>query len=100
MRRSATKTPQEFEWDEDKAEANLRKHGVSFEEAAESFADPLGMVHPVREHGDARFLLLAKSPRDRILYTVHAERDGDVIRIISSRKATKREERLYEEGSD
>ncbi len=100
MRRSSAQTPQQFEWDEDKAQANLRKHGVSFEEAVESFADPLGMFHPDLEHGESRFLLLAKSPRDRILYAVHAERDGDVIRIISSRKATKREKRLYEEGSD
>jgi uncharacterized protein len=83
-----------FAWDLRKAAANLRKHGVSFEEAETAFDDKLGAYYPDTLH-DARFVLIGYSRRDRLLYVVHAEVRVDVIRIISARKATKREKEHY-----
>lgn len=84
-----------FDWDERKAAANLRKHGVSFEEAATAFDDALGAYYPDRLH-DARFILIGYSKKRRLLYVVHAEVAVDTIRIISARKATKHEKAHYE----
>lgn len=84
-----------FVWDGRKARANLRKHGVSFEEAASAFEDPLGAYYPDRLH-DGRFILIAYSRRQRVLYVVHAEVQVEAIRIISARKATKHEKARYE----
>jgi uncharacterized DUF497 family protein len=88
----------EFEWDPVKAAANRRKHGVSFEEAMSAFLDPFGIYFPASRRSEQRFCLLAMSARERVLFTVHAERDEDVVRIISARLATRRERRRYEEG--
>lgn len=85
-----------FEWDDAKAAANLVKHGVAFEEAATAFDDPHSLTIPDVIHPD-RFVLLGYSRQLRMLVVVHSER-GDAIRIISARKATKREKRDYEEG--
>lgn len=86
----------EFQWDEDKARRNERKHGVSFEEAATAFSDPFAIDAPDRFVPD-RFVLIGSSNRPRVLFVVHAER-GDRIRIISARRATAAHRRKYEEG--
>ena len=72
-----------FEWDDAKAAANLRKHRVSFEEAAEVFNDPNALQDYDPEHSGAeeRFFIIGLSSR-RLLYVVYAERAGDVVRII------------------
>lgn len=84
-----------FEWDRRKAAANLARHGVSFEEAETAFADELGAYYPDTLHED-RFILIGYSKRRRLLYVVHAEVTAHAIRIISARKATKREKAHYE----
>jgi uncharacterized DUF497 family protein len=88
-----------FEWDPRKAVANLRKHEVSFDEAATAFADPFGIVvdDPRHSTGEARVALLGHSESGRLLAVMFTER-GDRIRLISARKATRREHRHYEEG--
>lgn len=90
----------EFEWDPAKAASNLAKHGVSFEEASTSFDDPLGGIldDPRHSVSEARYILLAMSDRGRVLATMFTER-GDVIRLISARRATRAERRSYEERS-
>jgi hypothetical protein len=86
-----------FEWDEGKAKANFRKHGVSFEEARSVFADILSAILPDEDHSlnEERWLALGMSDRRRILVVCFGEREG-AIRIISARKATKREVKKYE----
>jgi uncharacterized DUF497 family protein len=84
-----------FTWDARKAAANLRKHGVSFPEAATAFDDELGAYYPDALHED-RFILIGYSRRQRLLYVVHAEVRHDVIRIISARRATSHEKAHYE----
>ncbi len=84
-----------FVWDRRKAASNLRKHGVSFEEAATAFDDPLGAFYPDKLHED-RFILVGFSRRERLLYVVHAEVGAEAIRIISARKATRHEQARYE----
>ena len=84
-----------FVWDEKKAAANLRKHGVSFGEASSAFDDQLGAYYPDANHDD-RFILIGFSNQQRLLYVVHAEVAVDAIRIISARKATKHEKSRYE----
>jgi len=86
-----------FEWDPAKAAVNRRKHGVSFEEAAECFRDPLAMVLDEPRHPD-RLILIGVSQRRRVIFTVFAERGPATIRIISARRATSNERRKYEEG--
>jgi uncharacterized DUF497 family protein len=84
-----------FVWDARKAAANLRKHGVSFDEASSAFEDRLGAYYPDTLH-DGRFILIGYSRRQRLLYVVHAEVETDAIRIISARKATRHEKARYE----
>ena len=87
-----------FEWDQPKAAANLRKHGVSFEEAQSVFYDEFAIQFYDDEHSteEERFLLLGMSDAARALLVCHCEREaGDLIRIISARKATKRESAFY-----
>ena len=84
-----------FEWNARKAAANLKKHGVSFEEAETAFADELGAYYPDTLHAH-RFILIGYSKASRLLYVVHAEVTSDRIRIISARKATKHEKAHYE----
>jgi uncharacterized protein len=88
----------QFEWDQPKATANLRKHGVSFEEAQSVFYDEFAIQFYDDEHSaeEERFLLLGMSDTARLLLVCHCEREaGDLIRIISARKATKRESAFY-----
>lgn len=90
-----------FEWDDAKNRQNIRKHGVSFEEARTVFYDEHGVEFFDDEHSrhEDRFLLLGLSHKMRILILCHCLRDaGSVIRIISARKATKNETRLYPQG--
>ena len=87
-----------FGWDEHKAIANLKKHGVSFEEAKSIFYDEFGVQFFDEQHSnqEERFLMLGMSSRAKLLIVCHCERDqGVVIRIISARKATRRESAFY-----
>jgi len=79
-----------FEWDARKAKANLRKHGVSFDEARTVFDDPNASLSFDYEHADAedRFVLQGYSEKVRLLRVSHCYRCGDVVRIISARKAS------------
>ncbi|MFH0953957.1 MAG: BrnT family toxin [Verrucomicrobiota bacterium] len=91
-----------FEWDEAKDRENQRKHGVSFAEAQSVFFDENAVEFYDDEHSEweDRFLLLGLSGRMRILLVCHCLREGgSVIRIISARKATKNEQRLYPRGA-
>ena len=90
-----------FEWDPEKAVANLRKHGVSFEEATTVFGDPMAMNMPDPDHSltEERFILLGLSHRLRLLVVAYAER-GTRTRLISAREATRKERRQYEETKD
>jgi len=87
-----------FEWDANKARANLVKHAVSFQEATTVFGDPVSVTIPDPAHSQAenRFIVLGRSHSDRILVVVHTER-GDNIRIISARPASRRERKNYEQ---
>ena len=88
-----------FEWDSKKAEANRKKHGVSFEEAASVFFDPLAYTFDDPDHsvGERRFLTFGLSQTGRLLVVVHSE-SGRSIRIISARRATRNERGIYEQG--
>jgi uncharacterized DUF497 family protein len=88
-----------FEWHAKKAAANLRKHGVSFDEAASVFFDPLSATGDDPDHSldERRFVTFGMSSSGCLLVVAHAER-GDAIRIIPARYATHAERRLYEEG--
>lgn len=90
-----------FEWESEKAAANRIKHGVSFLEAASAFGDLLSVIVPDPLHSaeENRFLLLGMSAESRLLLVVHAER-GLQIRIISARKPTRQERRVYEHGDE
>ncbi len=87
----------QFEWDENKAEKNLAKHGVSFEEAKTVFNDPLFITFSDPEHsiGERRFIILGESAQRRLLVVAYTERFS-VTRLISARVATRRERRVYE----
>lgn len=86
-----------FEWDPQKAESNIEKHGVSFEEASTVFRDPLSLTidDPLHSTGEKRMVQIGISHKNRLLVVVHTER-GDNIRIVSARKATKKERNNYE----
>jgi uncharacterized DUF497 family protein len=86
----------DFEWDADKAIANIEQHGVSFFEAATVFADPLA-VYLDDGSGAGRLIVIGTSLRERILCVVHVER-GTRDRIISARKASTGEREVYEGG--
>jgi uncharacterized DUF497 family protein len=87
-----------FEWDPVKGQSNLRKHKVSFEEAATALMDPLAATGCDPDHsvGEERFVTFGVSERGRSLVVAHSEVD-DTIRIISARVATKEERKIYEE---
>ncbi|HEX3131296.1 MAG TPA: BrnT family toxin [Thermoanaerobaculia bacterium] len=88
-----------FSWDLDKADHNRRKHGVSFEEASTALRDPLAVTGSDPDHsvGEFRFVTFGVSNQDRLLAVAHEE-EGDIIRVISARPATRQERRIYEEG--
>lgn len=90
----------QFEWDKNKNETNIKKHGVSFEEAQTIFYDPTTKVaiDPDHSEDEERFIAIGYSSFCRLLLVVHCFREDDkVIRIISARKVTKREEKVFSE---
>jgi uncharacterized protein len=94
-----------FDWDSRKAKSNRLKHGVSFEEAATAFLDPAGLDGEDIEHSESeeRRLRLAKSSLGRILviaYTIRRKEDEESIRIISARRASRKERKKYEVEED
>jgi len=84
-----------FVWDATKAEANLAKHGVRFEEAASVFADPLFVLVDPSRRNEARDAPIGFDSTCRLLYVVHIEVESTYIRIISARRADPNEERIY-----
>ncbi len=88
-----------IEWDPKKAELNLRKHGVSFEEAATALGDPMAATGADPDHSttEERYVTFGVSERLRLLVVAHTE-EAETIRIISARPASRGERRLYEEG--
>ncbi len=90
-----------FEWDEEKAKANLKKHKVSFEEATTVLIDSFSITISDPDHSvdEQRYIDIGISDKGRLLVVIYTER-GSNIRIISCRKATPSERKLYEEGSD
>ncbi len=88
-----------FEWDAPKAAANLRKHGVSFDEAVSVFLDPLALSGQDPDHsvGESRYITFGMSSVGRLLAVSHTYRASG-IRIISARRAVRQERRMYEEG--
>ena len=90
-----------FEWDYAKAASNIEKHGVSFEEAKSVFYDECALQFYDDDNSDFedRFLMLGMSNNSRVLLICHCERgDGEIVRIISARKATKNERKYYQGG--
>jgi uncharacterized DUF497 family protein len=87
------------EWDPTKAASDATKHGVSFEEAATVFLDPLSLTIPDLDHSfeEERFITMGRSADGRLLVVVHIDR-AEVLRLISARGATPREQRTYESG--
>lgn len=90
-----------FEWDAAKALKNIEKHGVPFEEASSVFYDDFAVQFYDEDHSELeedRFLILGLSSRSRILMVCHCEKQsgGDILRIISARKATKNERKFYQ----
>jgi uncharacterized DUF497 family protein len=89
----------EFEWDDVKARANLRKHGISFDDASTAFYDALSVtiLDPDHSAGEHRFLLIGATLTGRLVVVSHADR-GRRIRIINARRATRRERTAYEKA--
>lgn len=87
-----------FEWNPQKDASNQRKHGVSFHEAKTVFTDEYARLIADPDHSDEedRFILLGTSIHSRLLVVCHCARSGETIRIISARKADKRERKIYE----
>ena len=89
----------QFQWDSRKAASNLKKHSVSFEDAATVFGDPLAATIPDPTHSteEDRFVTIGMTARHLLVVVVHADR-GDRIRLISARPATRAEKKQYEES--
>ena len=89
----------QFEWDPEKAKANLQKHQVDFEEAGTIFDDPQFISFLDEEHSgdEERYITIGLSNKNRLLMVAHADRN-EHIRIISARKVTKHEEKFYQEA--
>ncbi|MBP7049572.1 MAG: BrnT family toxin [Phycisphaerae bacterium] len=88
----------EFEWNPEKAERNLHKHGVAFGEAATVLRDPLGITvfDPDHSTSEDRYITVGMSSRGRAVLVAHTDR-GNTIRIISARELTRAERKAYEE---
>jgi uncharacterized DUF497 family protein len=86
-----------FEWDETKNQANIRKHGVNFRDAAYVFSDPYALNIPDDEHSEdeERWIILGRDLNQKILLVVHTPRGADSIRLISARNATPAEKSTY-----
>ena len=90
-----------YEWDPRKAKENLRKHGISFEEAATVFLDPMALTFPDPDHSDEedREITIGITTKHRVVFVSQCQQ-GYRIRLISARKATRKERKQYEEGID
>jgi uncharacterized protein len=88
----------EITWDATKVVLNQLKHDVSFEEAATVLGDPLAETFLDVDENENRFITIGHSSKNRVLLVVWCERSQNLIRIISARKATKRERAIYEKG--
>jgi len=90
-----------YEWDPRKAKANLRKHGISFEEAATVFLDPLALTFPDIDYSseEGREITIGFTTKQRVVFVSHSQREGRTA-IISAREATRKERKQYEEGND
>jgi uncharacterized protein len=90
----------EFEWNPEKAAINLKKHNISFQEAATVFDDSLSVTFPDPDHSiwEDRYVIIGISRTGQLLVVSHTDRE-DRTRIISARRATRQERRFYEEGS-
>lgn len=93
--------PLTFEWDLRKARSNFSKHGVGFEEAATIFGDPLALTIPDPDHSlmETRYITMGRAFTGKLLVVVHTER-SDNVRLISARRASRRERRYYEENTE
>jgi uncharacterized DUF497 family protein len=93
-----------FEWDENKDRANIRKHGIDFQTAARVFADPNSIVRHERVvEGEQRWHVIGSIGGFQVILVVHTLRESEdvaLIRIISARKATRKERKLYEENDE
>ena len=89
-----------YEWDPKKAEENLKRHRVSFDEATSAFTDPFGLTFDDPDHSldERRAMTIGTSSRQRILFLSHADRGEDHVRIISARPATPAEAYAYQES--
>lgn len=89
----------EFEWDQNKAAKNVKKHGITFSEATSVFGDPLELTISDPDHSSVeyRFLSIGKSNIGNLLVISYTERQKNRIRIISARKATRQEQKYYEQ---
>lgn len=86
-----------FVWNDDKARINPQNHdGITFQQAAEAFFDPLLVVVDASRNDEVRDTVIGLDKRWSLLYVVYIEREGDTIRIISARKATRKEREYYE----
>ena len=90
---------QSFVWDGLKAIENRSKHGIIFENACEAFFDPYVEYLDASVNEESRIALLGLNRQRKLLYVVHVQRDGNLIRIISARRATSQERDIYENGS-
>jgi len=90
-----------FEWDQEKAKRNLKNHRVSFDEASTVFSDTMSLTmhDPLHSDEEDRYVIIGNSHKNRLLVVVHVER-GNRIRIISARKATRKEKKQYEENEN
>jgi len=90
-----------IEWDPANAKRNLKKHGVAFEEAATAISDPMAVTGSDPDHSldEERYITFGVSEKGRLIVVSHTE-EGETIRIISARKASKGERELYEEGQN
>ena len=88
----------QFEWDAEKAASNLKKHGVSFQEAATAFGDPFSatIADPDHSEDEDRYVLLGETYQGRLVVVVHTDRE-ETVRIISARLASRRERKSYEQ---
>jgi uncharacterized protein len=87
-----------FEWDPTKARSNLRKHGVSFEEATSAFNDPLSRTFDDPDHSidEQRFIIIGHSYKNRLIFVSHTD-DQKIVRLISAREVTASERKYHEE---
>ena len=89
-----------FEWNPKKARNNVKKHGISFDEASSVFKDTLSLTigDPLHSQDEERLVIIGVSRKNRFLTVVHTDR-GEKVRIISARKSTKSERRFYENNA-